>query len=87
MDWKDTVIKTIQCVCEGKVFDELKDTKKDSLTFSLIKAQAEISFKAGIKEVVEWVEMQPEEDCVECGYLRLIDRRDWQAFLKKKGIK
>ena len=48
--------------------------------------QSEISFKAGIKEVVKWIsENAPHYNCSECGYEQHIDD-DWQAQVKDWGL-
>ena len=48
----------------------------------VLEKQAEISFKAGIKEVVEWIK---ERDCGDKSCVAItID--DWQAKLKEWGI-
>jgi len=40
-------------------------------------AQAEISFKAGIKEIVEWIQSH---------FVAIKDKDDWQSKLKSWGI-
>ena len=53
----------------------------------LAEAQAKISFKAGMKAVVEWVEANSEYYCCSlCDYDRHIYDKKWQAFLKRLGI-
>jgi hypothetical protein len=46
-------------------------------------SQAEISFKAGIREVVEWVEKYKSETT---GYIHISFGQEWQAKLKEWGI-
>jgi len=48
--------------------------------------QAEISFKAGIKEVVEWVEEHDIHGGLNSSYILTI-RSMWQAKLKEWGLK
>jgi len=49
-------------------------------------AQAEISFKAGMKEVVDWMD-QFKVERLNTGKIRFVLSMDlWQAFLKSKSI-
>ena len=73
-----------------KVIEEFKKKRKLPTTYELDKpiaqGQAEISFKAGIKEVLEW----GKETCPHCigmtyHYKRVCDTC-WQSKLKEWGI-
>jgi len=52
----------------------------------ICQAQAEISFKAGIKEVVEWVNSNAQQDAEECHGSLTLDPNEWQWQLKEWGI-
>ena len=92
MDWKDTVIKTeehsesIWCPhCSGEFGIEtyIETTREE---------QAEISFKAGVKEVVDWIEKNSEEyqdsdpGCHYYVIFKQIEISIWQDKLKEWGI-
>ena len=81
MEAKDTVMSPQQRV----TFDNRFTTGKVHLR-ELAEAQAEISYKAGMKEVVEWVKANKScrSDFMTPGefYFR-IDENEWQAFLKE----
>ena len=57
--------------------------KKDARAIAT--AQAEISFKAGIREVVEWIEEDLNFDSFGGSRLDKL-REEWQAKLKEWGI-
>jgi hypothetical protein len=46
--------------------------------------QNEISFKAGIKEVIEWIKNNAHYNVVKDGYT--LDETDWQSKLKSWNI-
>jgi len=52
--------------------------------YDVAREQAEISFKAGIKEIVEW--MRRESIAPEDGNYRPISPLKWQSKLKEWGI-
>ncbi len=82
MEAKDTVLSKEQLDAidlknaESNFIDALYDTARQ---------QAEISFKAGIKEVVDWVNKnvawRPDAP-----YKSAIDMDDWKAKVKEWGI-
>jgi len=51
-----------------------------------IQEAMELSFKAGIKEVVEWIESHEESTCMDCSCAYDFKIWDWQAKLKEWGI-
>jgi len=70
-------------------------TQRDNLFYQGIgtlegvcQMQAEISFKAGRKEVVDWLNQDSNTLEIEVGggISRVIDRYTWQAKLKEWGI-
>jgi len=72
---------------KGIYFDH-KPTPEDIITLRLravAQAQAEVSFKAGIKEVVEWLEVVYCEfdDLQEYGERVNYYRKEWEAKLKE----
>ena len=86
MKAKDTVkaLSELVIYCQNKLGGDFKPTERD-----LFKAQAEISFKAGIKEVVDWIqEMEEIETFTNApkliGFTMLLE--DWQAKLKEWGV-
>ena len=81
MEAKDTVI-------------DISENKYDGLgADTLVELQAEISFKAGIKEVVEWINQEehllyvPEGDEEPIDHGILLRPSKWQAKLKEWGVK
>ena len=49
--------------------------------------QAEISFKAGIKDCLQWLSEQPKESATDAfGMYILVEIDNWQAKLKEWGI-
>ena len=77
MNAKDTVMKEL--VYDSGLIVKFSITDRD-----IAETQAEISFEAGIKEVVDWVsENAPYRPPVDGRYL---DEGDWQAKLKEWGI-
>ena len=79
MEAKDTVMR-VKCHCE-RLYKECHCFCDDCNSAKIIneasEAQAEISFKAGIKEVVGWVAATHPSDNI------LLDK--WQAKLKEWG--
>ena len=55
----------------------------------ILKAQAEISFKAGIQEVVEWIKQYSLIDPTDPTQYKSfrMNHSDWQAKLKEWGIR
>ncbi len=86
MKAKDTVMKKEQAreiVSVGDQIEDILQVPIDKLA-AVCKAQAEISFKAGIKEVVEWIKASGDASL----YNQHGDYTDdWQAKLKEWGIK
>jgi hypothetical protein len=86
MEAKDTLIKTdeIEKISLGFLYPSNIET-----TIKLLDKQAEVSFKAGIKEVVEWINNNWysakfyawENNCMG------INAKEWQDKLKEWGIK
>jgi hypothetical protein len=55
--------------------------------YETLLTQAEISFKAGMKEVVEWINAHAKDDRIELITKFIpISELDWQAFLKENGL-
>ena len=84
MEAKDTVMKT-----NVHIYPETYEHYK-----VMLEQQAEISFKAGIKEVVEWIDTHQSCDITQVTFDRksvepcvLIKNSGWQAKLKDWGIK
>ena len=75
-NWKDTVMsdEDLQSIEEL----ELYHFKSKKLEKAIAQAQAEISFKAGIKEVVEWL--------VDNDFVDELPWDTWSAKLKEWGI-
>ena len=83
MEAKDTVMK------DTKIYTGSTPKPADQVR-ELLEAQAEISFKAGMREVVEFIR--------ENIYGRVVDKEhihklrveipliDWKAFIKKRGL-
>ena len=72
MEAKDTVIAPDQV---------LKIAQENGLQGSA-EAQAEISFKAGIREVVEWIETHEKSTCMDCTCAFNFRADEWQAKLE-----
>jgi len=81
-DWQDTVMVEPQMEIALKDYGLFAINAYPLEIYTLLEAQAEISFKAGIKEVVEWVK---ERDCGTKSSVWLF-RDNWQAKLKEWGI-
>ena len=64
------------------------DLSRELWVDALISEQAEISFKAGIKEVVDWVQLVPPETKLPEGNMPhyVISIEQWQAKLKEWGL-
>lgn len=66
---------------------------KDEVTFDKkdMNAQAEISFKMGLEEVVEWIQLNSgldvDDETLAPNGMRSFDDAEWQAKLKSWGIK
>jgi len=80
MKAEDTVMNEAEIVKEAS-----KDSTYCQLSVDIgnwaAKKQAEISFKAGIKEVIEWIENNAHYSVVKDGYT--LDETDWQFKLKE----
>jgi len=74
MKAKDTVIKIVG------------GAKTKGLVENAIKRQAEISFKAGINEVVGWIESHDKSTCMDCSCAFAFRIDEWQAKVEKWGI-
>ena len=74
MKAEDTVIPKIIDVIYGNKVDITEE----------LKGQAEISFKAGIKEVVDWIELVPTRE-IDGADQYTITLEQWQARLRKWG--
>ena len=48
-------------------------------------AQAEISFKAGIREVVEWIQKFEKQNPAHYSHIQ-VEKYEWQAKLKEWGL-
>lgn len=84
MEAKDTVMSGDQ---QGYYWNENRYGIQCD-TQGLLKAQAEISFKAGMKEVVEWITQENERDLFE-GDAKValwVRRKQWQVKKKEWGI-
>ena len=75
------------------IFEAITETPMEVLTNGAIiglhereRAIAEISFKAGIKEVVEWISSQEESRCMDCITPYTFSTYDWQAKLREWNI-
>ena len=89
---KDTVMRIYECL-QNSDWDEGGGYFAESVAKALVE-QAEISFKAGIKEVVEWIDTHQSCDITQVTFDRksvepcvLIKNSGWQAKLKDWGIK
>ena len=84
MEAKDTVMNFMR-------IEEI-DAKNATSNFTdalvdVAREQAEISFKAGIKEVVEWIEKRSSLSPGRCSVAMTYESRlEWQAKLKEWGI-
>jgi len=78
MKWEDTVLddRQLEIHCGVGINHHIPREKKRE-------AQAEVSFKAGMREVVEWVKGKDHPANISQIH---ITKQDWQAFLKEKGI-
>ena len=79
MKWEDTVLLI-------PFTNDLRYVICDHCAYR--QAQAEYSFKAGVKEVVDWLNQDSNTLEIEVGggIARVIDRYAWQAQLKEWGI-
>jgi len=77
-NWKDTVMSDKQL---NRIWNVIHKQVGNRLGY-IAQAQAEISFKAGIKEMAEWIK---ERDCGDKSCV-VIAIDDWQAKLKEWGI-
>lgn len=91
MEAKDTVlnIEAIQALLAGQIIDSnylYEDINR--LCKQVAQAQAEISFPAGIKEVVEWIKQYSLVDPTDPTLYKSfrMEWEDWQAKLKEWGI-
>ena len=79
---KDTVMKTVRMKIDGEFRDA--DIKCLGVNMpTMLETQAEISFKAGIKEVVEWI---TEHNSSAHNAIVFIPTNEWQSGLKEWGI-
>ena len=78
MKAEDTVMH-LDDIDEGRMSDSYASLRK------ALEKQAEISFKAGIKEVTQWVKYVGLQNNDPLGRL-LIGGREWQAKLKEWGL-
>ena len=98
MKARDTVMTGKQVDSEMDRIEKL-DTSYTTAELELCKAQAEISFKAGIREVVEWINSLPRTHGAEYVFEKYgsppdihptfkprIFTNEWQAKLKEWGI-
>ena len=78
MKAEDTVMH-LDDIDNGRMPDSYASLRK------ALEKQAEISFKAGMRKVVEWLE---ENAYPPAAYenIRRFRYDDWQAFLKEKGL-
>ena len=93
MKWEDTVLSgdRMSACYEIDANKELSGNEwgeaRRAIDLEIAKAQAEASFKAGIREVVEWVEdnkfsLRAMDNYHDFG----VDRYKWLAKLKEWGI-
>ncbi len=76
MEAKDTVMSNVWREIVG-------GTEKGKISIRAeLEAQAEISFKAGIKEVVEWIEAKNHP--INISHIHIV-KTEWQAKLKEWG--
>ncbi len=83
MEWKDTVMSQTETT---KYVDRWLngDIEARHVTALIAEAQAEISFKVGVKEVLEWIGEQGWET-FRTGYYP--SQETWKAQKKEWGIK
>ena len=89
MEAKDTV--TYECICGGYDFEPFESAYSEEICHCYEcdayntgkRDQAEIAFKAGRKEVVEWVD---EQSFYHTSAKFVMDAAAWQAKLKEWGI-
>lgn len=86
MEAKDTVMKLDEIEIKGLAFSGNDSISEiiNKVTLQICDQQAEISFKAGIREVVEWIRdnsfgLQAMDNYRDLG----IDSQKWQAFKEK----
>ena len=83
MEAKDTVIKSFKDI----PFTPALKAGWDTWFREVAKAQAEISFEAGIKKMIKWVDENSYETADSCdlsGDLILgIEEKDWEALKKE----
>ena len=84
MEAKDTVISAIE---QTKALDKVPfaDLRSQVCRDILCEAQAEISFKAGIKEVVKWIQFRNYSTPEHYSHFQ-ISKYEWQAELKELGL-
>lgn len=83
MDWKDTVMD--RAMIEAMVRGMPVHSTKENTAIRVAKAQAKLSFKAGIKEVVQFFDGKYKKDG---GHIEIaFGIAEWQAKLKEWGLK
>lgn len=85
MEAKDTVMSDEQIYTVGKPYADGEFWVVD-YDRGIAKAQAELSFKVGIKQVVEWVERNSESDGENPQEFSVFPEMVWQAQKKDWGV-
>ena len=87
--WQQTVMspEQLEAIIQERfpIFElnEEDEEEREATIEEIAKAQAEISYKAGMKEVVEWVEANHGNLGTEEQPVLTINNLKWQAFLKE----
>jgi peptidyl-tRNA hydrolase len=90
MDAKDTILNPQDRVKFANVGDGIMTNNfRDDVphwVISLLNKQTEQSFKAGIKEVVDWIN-NSDSSCQEYITQICFNKNDWESKLKEWGVK
>ena len=87
MEAKDTIRHNVGCFAAGYMTGGyLRDNEVHYECTCGRVEQAEVSFQAGINEVVEWLKASEYTGIFSSKYFLMVDSRNWQAQKKKWGI-
>lgn len=84
MNAKDTVMKQKTIDQLAHIYSSDDADSENNIRVALCKNQADISFKAGIKEVVTWIKENEDKGWGET--LIVLNKFSWEAKLKEWGV-
>lgn len=85
MEYRDTIQKGIWTTELQTYKDSIDNQEFRNLIENVRIEQAEVSFKAGIKEVVDWIN-NSDSSCQEYFSKVCFDNNDWRSKLKEWGV-